>query len=207
MNEEQWERVQELFNQALELDPVERPGFLEQACGEDAELLEEVQVLIAHDEAAHARGFLNERTGGAASDDEQASNLIGTTIGTYELLEELGRGGWGVVYKAWQTSLERLVAVKVILNDEFASETDRHRFANEARVLARLAHPHIVQVFDFGEHLGKPYFLDGASCRGESLPRNLPRLRLPLREAVALIETLSPGRLTRCIVSELSIGT
>ncbi len=190
MDSERWQQVQELFSQALQVDPAERLGFLDQACGGDEELLAEVKALVAHDDLAQARGFLPDIPEDITSHVTQPPNLTGTTVSAYELREELGRGGWGVVYKAWQISLQRLVAVKVILHDDFASETDRERFANEARVLARLAHPHIVQVFDFGEHLGKPFF-SMELLEGGSLAQKLAQAPFAPEVAAALIETLA----------------
>jgi serine/threonine-protein kinase len=90
-----------------------------------------------------------------------------TPIPGYEILEQLGRGGGGVVYKARQTNLQRLVALKLILGGEHASPDARARFTQEAETVARLKHPHIVQVYDFGDHEGRPFFsleyLEGGS--------------------------------------------
>ena len=79
-------------------------------------------------------------------------------FGDYRLLREIGRGGMGVVYKARQTSLDRVVAIKMILGSRFAAPEQRRRFHVEARSAARLTHPNVVKIFDAGELRGQPYF-------------------------------------------------
>jgi serine/threonine-protein kinase len=81
-----------------------------------------------------------------------------TSFGDYDLLEELGRGGMGIVYKAWQRSLRRTVALKMILPGRSATEADQARFHIEVMAAAQLDHPHIVPVFEAGECEGKSYF-------------------------------------------------
>jgi eukaryotic-like serine/threonine-protein kinase len=81
-----------------------------------------------------------------------------TKIGGYEILSELGRGGMGVVYKAYQRGLDRTVALKMVLSGAHASEEQLRRFILEAKAVGHLQHPNIVQVFDIGDSNGLPFF-------------------------------------------------
>ena len=90
------------------------------------------------------------------------TNLIGQSLGRYHILEQLGEGGMAVVYKAYDTRLETDVAVKVIRTENLAPsvlERSLKRFEREAKALARLTHPNIVKVIDYGEYEGKPYLV------------------------------------------------
>jgi tRNA A-37 threonylcarbamoyl transferase component Bud32 len=97
---------------------------------------------------------------GSTSSPGEDTDLEGAVqgLGRYEILEELGRGGMGVVYKARDRVLDRLVALKVIRSGIFARKEEIRRFHREARVTAQLRHPHIVPVHDIGWHEGQPFF-------------------------------------------------
>lgn len=108
----------------------------------------------------------------------------------YEVLAEIGRGGMGVVYRARQVGLNRLVALKMVRGAEFASAEVLARFRAEAEAVARLHHPQIVQVYDYGEHDGLPY-LALELVSGGTLAARLDGSPWPARRASALIETLA----------------
>jgi WD40 repeat protein len=108
----------------------------------------------------------------------------------FEVLEELGRGGMGVVYKARHVGLDRVVALKMILAGAHAHGSEVVRFQTEARTIARLQHPNIVEVHEVGEHEGKPY-LCLEFCAGGSLARKLNGTPLPAAEAAQLVEVLA----------------
>jgi formylglycine-generating enzyme required for sulfatase activity/tRNA A-37 threonylcarbamoyl transferase component Bud32 len=125
------------------------------------------------------------------------ASLNGQSIGRYHILESLGEGGMATVYKAYDTRLERNVAVKVIRTDQFAPALLAQvlkRFEREAKALARLTHPNIVHVNDYGEHEGVPYlvmdYLPGGTLKqaikGEPMPwRESIKLLLPIAEALS----------------------
>jgi serine/threonine-protein kinase len=115
---------------------------------------------------------------------------VGKIIAGHEVLETLGRGGMGVVYKARQIVLNRIVALKMILAGYEDEPGALSRFRSEAQAVAQLQHPHIVQIYEVGEHEGKPFFsleyVDGGTL-AQFLKHALP----PARQSAQLLETLA----------------
>ncbi|MBY0525199.1 MAG: protein kinase [Gemmataceae bacterium] len=116
--------------------------------------------------------------------------LAPPTVSGYEVLGELGRGGMGVVYKAQHQKLKRLVALKMVLAGAHAGPKELSRFHAEAEAVARLQHSNIVQIYEVGEHDGRPFF-SLEYIGGGSLAQHLKNHTLAPRDAAHLIETLA----------------
>jgi len=142
-----WSQVRRLHGEALDLPLAERRAFLEDACGGDAELLEEVWELLT---LGQDQDFLE------APDSEPAAP--GIVLGDFELLEELGSGGTGIVFRAKQKSLEREVAIKVMPRHFALNKSRVARFVREAKAAAKLKHPGIAQIYEVGQAGDNHYF-------------------------------------------------
>jgi hypothetical protein len=184
---ERWQQVQALFHAALEQPPTARNGFLVAAADSDPDLAREVRSLLATHESSG--GFLEEPAYAVAANlilDDKERSLTGRQIGNYEVLEEIGRGGMGIVYAARDTRLDRLVALKA-LPDEYTSDvTRRERLRREGKAAAKLSHPAVATVFDLAEIDGQLYLISEL-VRGETLREELRRG--PLAPA-CLLDTL-----------------
>jgi serine/threonine protein kinase len=201
MDSSRWELIRSIYERLLDQPEAQRAAFLKDACGDDDGIRLEIESLLAAD--AKAGDFLEAlkgvdvpdandllavpesptRTAPEGADDTPAPAMDSVDIEGYELLRELARGGQGVVYQAVQRQTNRKVAIKVLLEGPFASESSRKRFEREIELVAQLNHPNIVNVLHSGVTPSGHHFYAMDYIRGTPLNRYVRKEKLTL-EAV-----------------------
>jgi serine/threonine protein kinase len=192
MRPERLERLEEIFAEAVELDPTARAAYLQEACGDDSSLRGEIDCLLAEHDVS--RGPLDQPLLHASRPSLvfTEGQLLGER---FRIRRFIGRGGMGEVYEAEDLELGSIIALKT-LRPEYASDPSlRARFRREIQLARRVTHPHVCRVFDVGRHV-----VDGRACvfltmefvEGETLAELLQRRgRLPPEEALPLLRQIS----------------
>jgi len=160
----------ELFEAALDLDPLERADFLDKACADDASLRAEVESLLAADEKAAE--FLEPPLLEVASrhaEPKAAASLVGRKVGGFRILGIIGSGGMGTVFEAEQDHPKRVVALKVVRGGQLVDEHNIKLFQREIQTLARLKHPHIAAIYEADRTEDGQHFFAMELVRGASL--------------------------------------
>ena len=184
MTPERWQQVKEIFNSAINYRPEERGHFISQACSGDEDLRSEVESLIASHEQSGE--FIDRPAFEAAASllaGEKAELNAGDTIGSYEVLSFISRGGMGEVYLAEDKRLGRKVALK-LLPAAFTTDSDRlRRFEQEARAASALNHPNIITIYEIREAAGS-HMIATEFVEGETLRHRMSRSALTLSESL-----------------------
>jgi eukaryotic-like serine/threonine-protein kinase len=198
---ESWQRLDQLLEGALARPPVERQPFLREASAGDDELYHEVATLL--DRVTEANWVLGEsalefaapllRVRGLDDAGPADSLLPGRQIASYRIMDEIGRGGMGVVYRARDIRLDRLVALKFLSPRLTDAEEARRRFLREARAASAIEHPNVASLYEIGETEDGRTYLVFACYEGETLKDRITRGPLPAEEALAVAMQVAAG--------------
>ena len=178
MTSERFNRVKEIFIEAIDLDPGERAAFLSAQCAGDEELRRDAEKLLTAD--ARPGNTLEQVIGDLAAEIDR---LNGQVLSHFEIREKLGEGGMGVVYKARDTRLNRPVAIKVLPADKVASPERKRRFIQEAQAASALNHPNVVTIYEIDRAAGVD-FIAMEYVLGKTLDQAIGRRGLALGQVL-----------------------
>src|SRR5215510_3961150 len=155
MKPERWRQIDQLFQAALERESEERAAFISEACGGDNSLRREVESLL------HAHQHIDSYFEAPALEvaavllaQQKNPSLAGHRLSHYQVLSSIGAGGMGEVYRARDTKLDRVVALKILPEEMSANEERMRRFNREARAASALNHPNVAHIYEIGEAEG-----------------------------------------------------
>ena len=186
MTPERWQQIRDLLHSAMQLEPTQRPSYLELHCSSDPSLRKDVDSFLATEERLKSSFLESPALAHVARERITDSLMLFTTgmkLGPYEIQSLLGAGGMGDVYRARDTRLDRTVAIKVLPPYLSSDPVRRQRFEREARAISALQHPNICTLYDVGEQGGTDYLI--MEClEGETLASRLRQGPLPLHQTV-----------------------
>ncbi|MGO9256287.1 MAG: protein kinase domain-containing protein [Bryobacteraceae bacterium] len=221
MDSDRWKQVDNLLQSVLDRPPGDRDAFLRQACAGDEALEREVRSLLAMQ--PHAGSFLESPAMEVAARDlalqqsketpETSGSLAGQTISHYRVIEKLGAGGMGVVWKARDTRLDRFVALKVLPAAKTSDPERKRRFVQEAKTASALNHPNIITIYEIDQAGPEGHAADFIAMEfvpGKALAQLIPRKGLRLNEtlnyAIQVADALAAAHAASIVHRDLKPG-
>jgi serine/threonine protein kinase/formylglycine-generating enzyme required for sulfatase activity len=186
MADKNWQKVREVFDSALCRQPDERQNFVNKACGEDKILRAEVESLLSSLDSAESfmeTPAVAKVAGLIAAEMKHLPK--GQNLGHYEIIEQIGEGGMGVVYLAKDTRLERKAAIKILPGSVAQDEERMQRFVREAKSASSLNHPNIITIYEIGK-TNNTHFIATEYIEGDTLRERLKGPRLNLKSALEI---------------------
>jgi eukaryotic-like serine/threonine-protein kinase len=206
MTPERWREVEEVYNSTMEREPALRSAYLAEACGDDEDLRREVESLVAQTSAtalvdqpalqaiADLLDTTTSQTAGHNSGpNREVSDIVGLTVGHFRVLEKIGSGGMGIVYKARDLTLDRFVALKFLSPALNQHESAFARLILEAKAASSLDHPNVCTIYEVSHTSEGQVFIAMGFYEGETLSQRLHRGPLPAREAVNIATQVAQG--------------
>ncbi|MEX1033735.1 MAG: protein kinase [Cellvibrionaceae bacterium] len=176
-----WNRVESIFNQALKHSAKSRIAYVESCCGDNSGLRQQIVALLEADrDSENFLSTLSEKLYPLINEPDLKS------VRHYRLLERLGQGGMGVVYKAYDEKLQRIVAIKFLSSIRAANPTDKERFVQEATAAASLNHPNVCGVYEIGESDDGQLYIVTAFCEGQDLAALIAANQLSLEQVLGI---------------------
>jgi serine/threonine protein kinase len=206
MTPERWKQIEKLYHAVLQREAARRDAFLDEACVGDEVLRREVESLLAQQKSAERfieAPALEAAAKGLAKDFDQPTvvtpsklsshSMIGKIVCHYRILEKLGEGGMGVVYKAQDLRLGRKVALKFLPPHLSPNEEEKERFIREAQAASALDHPNIGAIYEITGSEDGQMFIAMAYYEGETLKQTIERGPLPLKDVLDIAAQIALG--------------
>lgn len=194
LDTQHWDQLSALFKQALLLPADQRQALLDQAYRDDPTLHRDLQSLLDADSQTGLTDAFDEALKASLSAWSAAETLQpGATVSHYEIIDKLGAGGMGVVYKARDTKLDRLVALKFLPDHLRMHDEVKERFIREAKAASALDHTNICTIYEIGETAEGRLFIAMACYAGETLKEKIGRGSLSLEEALGYAAQMTAG--------------